>query len=497
MKDNLANTQPDDGAEPELLTMDEAIERLKTTRATLSRWLKSGQIRGMKVGRQWRFYPGDIERFLRGQEPRIEVSGDLAPLRNTLMGRLRDMGEEGPLPVDVDDTATGVVNLMIYLAWRMNASDIHLQADTHDGQDRFGLLRFRIDGVLHEITIFDHRLLGGLVGRWKTMAAVDAGEHTLPQDGRMILDIQNRQLDLRVCFFPAHLGESVTARLLRADAVNLGLDHLGFSKPDLDRLKKAIHEPWGLIVLSGPTGSGKTTALYSCLNEMSDRGLKIMSVEDPVEYLLPGVVQTAIKEQLGLDFTRAARAMLRSDPDVLMIGEIRNFDSAMICVQAALTGHLVLTNLHTENATNTLRRLLDIGVPDFVVADAVKLAVSQRLVRRLCDDCKRPTEPTEADLARAKQLTGEINLEWDTLERNFHEPVGCSKCALGYLGRFVIAESIAVCGELAKSIRNHANAEELRSTAIEQGMQTLAADGILRAARGQTTLREVFRVLAL
>lgn len=477
--------------------MSQAIALLKTTRPTFYRWLRAGKIKGMKVGRQWRFYTEDVQRFLKGQQPRVELPIDIGPLNQTLAAALKRVSGAA-VPVNAfSSPVRATASLAITLAARMRASDIHIEP-----YEEKAVIRFRIDGVLHKVAEFDLRLLPAIVERFKQMANCDVLEKRLPQDGRIGVKFNlgegEQELDLRVNFLPALTGEAVTARVLRRDEVQLSLERIDYSPADRDKLIRAVEQPWGLVIVSGPTGCGKTTVLYACLNRLVRPAVKCMSAEDPVEYMIPGVVQVGINDRIGFGFDRAVRAFLRSDPDVMLIGEIRNLEILMCCLQAALTGHLVMSTLHSDSAAGTLKRMVDIGAQPFVIADATRLVSSQRLVRCLCGKCSVPDPPGDAELARAEQLARTGGLQWETLGEDFRKPVGCPECGqMGYRGRTLIAEMLEVTAEIDQALRGGAPVDELRRIAVGAGMTTMAADGVRRAAAGQTTLAEVFRVLSL
>jgi len=385
----------------------------------------------------------------------------------------------------------------------MRASDVHISPHiAPDGPGGIATLRYRVDGVLHRVATIDLRLLPAIVEQWKRTAACDVHEKHKPQDGRILVKprkpIGDRNidlLDLRVSFLPASLGEAVTLRILDRAAVSLKLDRIDYAPRDRERLLKAIGSPWGVVLITGPTGSGKTTVLYACLNELDHEKAKIMSVEDPVEFYLPGVIQVAVNEREGMSFERAVRAMLRSDPDVLLVGEIRNRDALYAVVQSALTGHLVFTTLHANTAAKALTRMVDIGADPFVVADATKLVMSQRLVRLLCKHCSIAAEPEAKQLELAAELARSSGLGWPLAAPQWKKAVGCDKCGhTGYGGRTVAAEMLEMTPEIGKALREGATPDVLEHIAVKQGMTTLAADGIRRAAAGQTTLDEVIRV---
>ena len=483
----------------ELLGMDQAIARVKTSRATFYRWLREGRIKGMKLGRQWRFYKEDIERFLKGQAPQIDLPADIAPLIRTLSKRVkefraRDISQPNATKVE------RAVTLMIQLGVLMRASDIHITPHIMEGKlQSVAVLRYRVDGALHRVAEIDIRLLPAVVQQWKTMAACNVHECVKPQDGRIMLDLAEKQIDLRVSFFPAALGESLTARILDRDIGGLlKLDRIDFAPRDREKLLHAIESPWGLVVITGPTGCGKTTVLYACLNHVACAERKVMSVEDPVEVFLPWVVQTQLSPTQGVTFSSAVRSMLRSDPDVIMIGEVRDRETLALSLQSALTGHIVLTTLHADESARALKRMVEIGEAPFVVAEATKLIIAQRLVRKLCADCAVTQHPPEDLPARAEALARAGGLDWDSLPKTFRAAVGCPKCGkTGFRGRNVIAEALEVTPEIGAALRRGASVEELRTIAVGQGMTTMAADGVRRAAAGETTLQEVQRVLAV
>ncbi len=481
------------GAEPELLDMKQAIGLLKTTRPTFYRWLREGKIKGMKVGRQWRFERGDIERFLRGEEPRVELRADIGPLTADLAARLRRAGE--PPAEKPDETPVQRVCRLIFALGRaMSASDVHVEPYQHDAR-----LRCRVDGVLHPMGTFDIRLLPAVVEQLKRLAACDVRETRRPQDGRILIeDNDARRLDVRVNFLPAMFGESVTLRLLVREAVRLGLDSLGFAEADLARLRHAIAGRYGLVVVAGAAGSGKTTMIYSCLNELAGPGRKIISVEDPVEFVLDGVIQVGIRPDAGLDFARAMVACLRSAVNVIMLGEARNPELLNLCLQASLTGHVVLTTLHTDTAAGALVRMVEMGAAPFVIGDATRLVLSQRLVRKLCPDCAKPAAWTGEQTALAERIARGAGLSPPSPPRETRRATGCDAChGTGYRGRTPIVETLEVTPAIKELLREGADAEALRDQAVREGMTTMAADGVRRAAAGETTIDEVRRVLGL
>ena len=372
-----ATAAPPNNSGERLLDMTQAIKLLKTTRATFYRWLRSGKIRGMKVGRQWRFERSEIERFLKGEEPRIELRTDITPLLEDLRERTRKLkAKEISLPAQAGPQRA--VKLIVELGIAMDASDIHLAAHTGvHGREKLAVLRYRVDGVLHPAADIDIRLLPAIIEQWKTFAGCNPRE-TTPQDGRIIFEIAGEKegCHLFVSFLPTHLGDSVTARILRRDVSKLTqpvLDTLGFAPRDKEKISKWTKAPWGLIVLNGPTGCGKTITMYACLNHLNTPQIKVMTVEDPVELAFPWMVQVQVNEKTGLTFARVVRSFLRSDPDVIMVGEIRDREVLGLCFQTTLTGHLVLTSLNADESAKALTRMIDIEPAPFMVADTVKL----------------------------------------------------------------------------------------------------------------------------
>ena len=487
-----------------LIDMKEAIRLLRTTRPTFYRWLRSGKISGMKVGRQWRFTREEIDRFLKGEEPRIELRADITPLLSTLRGRLeacegpvRRLCDEG-LPPDAG--IREAVKLMIEVGLAAEASDIHVAPYiTGESDKRTSAISYRVDGVLQKVAEFDTRLLPPIVDQWKAMAACDVHERIKPQDGRIMMALRDSDssIDIRVSFVPTALGESLTARLLSRDiAPTLSLDFINYDRRDKEKLTEALESPSGLILVTGPTGIGKTTTLYACINHLAGPDCKVMTVEDPVEFLLPWTLQVPLRPQEGVTFPAAMRSMLRSDPNVMMVGEIRDTDTLMLALQAALTGHIVLSTLHADDTAAALQRMVEMGAPAFVVADATRLILSQRLIRKLCFHCSKESRPSASHAEQAARRAREGGVDWDALPRRWREPVGCPNCTpVGYRGRTVIVEALDVTPEIGAALRHDASIDELRAVAVEQGMTTMAADGVRRAAEGTTTLEEVARVL--
>ena len=493
-------TQP--GApQANLLDLPEAVELLRTTRPTFYRWLRAGKLKGMKVGRQWRFERSEIYRFLAGQPPRIELPTDIQPFIATLLQRLKEAGAPAPR-LEGLGPAEQAACLIVALGVAQHASDVHLT--THQepgGASSVTVVRLRLDGALEEIARLDSRLMPALAAEFKRMAACDVNEKVRPQDGRVMATLaargpgkSERSVDFRVNFTPSVLGEMVTLRILDRSKVRLDIESLSYAPPDGERLLRALSAAWGTILVVGPVGCGKTTVLYACLQHLAGPARKVVSIEDPVEFTLPWVSQVQLRP--GLSYAALGRSLLRSDPDVIMIAELRDAETAWLAHQAALSGHLVLSTLHTNDAPSALTRLVEMGLHPFVVGDSLKLVVAQRLARKLCPHCSVAETPSRDRLDRAQELARRGGLDWTSLQPGFRQAVGCEKCSrTGYRGRVPIAEMLEASPESGKALREGATADELREAAIRQGMTTMAADGIRRAADGQTTLDEVTRAL--
>jgi type IV pilus assembly protein PilB len=477
--------------------MNQAIALLQTTRPTFYRWLRAGKIKSMKVGRQWRFHREDIERFMKGEQPRIELTTDITPLLKTLGGRLARTGVKEPVRPN-DNPVAQAVDLMVRLGLGLHATDLHIEPQ-HNGQRNEVRFRYRVDGVLHTITICDIRLLPAIMEQWKRMLGCDIHEKAVPQDGMIRMDIGKDSVDIRVCFLPSYLGETLTARFLSGGPeVSFDLDRIEYASRDRQKLDRWLASPSGLILVTGPSGCGKTTVLYSCFHRVVSPGVKAVSVEDPVEFVLSGVTQVEINPKADFDFPRAIRSIFRTDPDVILVGEIRDSETLQVCLGAALTGRLVFSVLHTDEAVTALTRMVNVGAPPFQVVDATKLIIAQRLIRKLCTHCSVAAQPAQEQVSRALDVARTGGIDLASTPRKFRKAVGCVKCGqTGYHGRTVIAEMLEVTPEIGAALRRGATADELRTIAIGQGMTTMAADGIGKAVAGLTTLDEVFGVLAL
>jgi len=379
-----------------------------------------------------------------------------------------------------------LVNSIITEAVRKGASDIHIEP-----YEKFMRVRIRIDGVLHEFMPIPQKLRRAVVSRIKVMAKLDIAERRLPQDGHIKMKLPGRTIDLRVSTLPTLFGEKVVMRILDKTNLTLDLNKLGFEPKPLEDFIYAITRPYGLILVTGPTGSGKTTTLYSAINMLNTPEVNILTAEDPVEYDFPGVNQVQVKEEIGLTFASALRSFLRQDPDIILVGEIRDHETASIAIKAALTGHLVLSTLHTNDAPSAVSRLIDMGIEPYLVAASLNLVVAQRLVRKICNYCKVPDNPSPEALKRLG--ISEKDLEGVTLYRG----EGCPKCNnTGYSGRDGIFEVLPISPELREMIIRNAPLHELRARAVEEGMITLREAAVLKLLRGITTVDEVIRVTA-
>ena len=385
-------------------------------------------------------------------------------------------GEEAPI--------IRLVSRMITEAVRKRASDIHVEPM----EDRV-ILRYRVDGVCHVRDNLPKRMQSALLARLKLMAGVNIAERRIPQDGRIKMPVDGEQIDFRVSCCPAYHGESIVLRILRPESVKIGLVNLGFEPDNLKVFNKIIRRPNGIFLVTGPTGSGKTTTLYSALDVLNRPDRKIITAEDPVEYNFTGINQCQVREGIGLTFTAILRAMLRQAPNVILIGEICDHEVAEIAVQAALTGHLVFSTLHTNDGPTAITRLLDMGVKPFLVASSIQAVMAQRLVRVLCDKCKEPDPDPDRNLLRLVDIT-----EADREVATIYRPVGCAHCGdIGYHGRKAIFEMMRMNAELRELAFNRASLGRIREAATRAGMRDLLADGKIKILRGDTTPSEVAR----
>lgn len=431
-------------------------------------------------GWQWRLLHGqDLDRYL------DMLAGLARPAGEGLyddVSHLRELAEEAPV--------IELVNNLLAQAMDLRASDVHIEPE-----ETLFHVRMRIDGILQSRITLPISRYPAVASRIKLISGMDIAERRLPQDGRVTARVSGREVDIRVSSVPAVHGESIVMRLLPKERSDLSLVKLGMASDDLAEFRQWAREPHGIILVTGPTGSGKSTTLYATLDEVNDRDRKIITVEDPVEFQLPGITQIQANADIGYSFARALRAILRQDPDVIMIGEIRDLETAQIAVQSALTGHLVLSTLHTNDAVSAFTRLMDMGVEPFLVATSVRAVQAQRLLRRLCDKCAKSVAMPSivAGLLDAREMARMHGLG----EPRFREPVGCTACGgTGYRGRVGIYELVGVRPELQQLILAQATAEQMRDSLRKSDAppRTLRVDGVWKAWQGTTSVDEVLRV---
>ncbi len=442
--------------------LDERFERVAISSAQLAELLDERSKLDQEVNNVAQIVVDDI----------FDEQQDLATLRAVV--------EEAPI--------VKFVNLIIVQAVHERASDIHVEPTERDLR-----IRYRIDGVLHERMRQPRSIIPGVVSRLKVMADIDIAERRVPKDGRISLTVDGAVVDLRVSTLPTVHGEKIVMRILdRASSVQ-SLESLGFLPSQLSLYEQAFRKPYGAILVTGPTGSGKTTTLYATLNLLNEETRNIVTVEDPVEYRLENVNQVQTNPKAGLTFANALRSILRQDPDIILVGEVRDRETGVIAIEAALTGHLVLTTLHTNDAASTPLRLIEMGIEPFLVTSSVDCVLAQRLARRLCDRCKLPYMPTEAELIAAKWDFSRVSTEGLAL----YKAVGCPQCGgTGFRGRLALHEVMLMSEELDTLVVARASSEDIRRVATEQGMMELRSDGLAKVALGTTTLQEVSRVVA-
>ncbi|CAB4620690.1 MAG: type II secretion system protein GspE [Actinobacteria bacterium] len=413
----------------------------------------------------------DLDDLTTALEDADEATGD------DLAG-LKEVVEDAPL--------VKFVNLLITQAIQDRASDIHLEPTEQDLR-----VRYRIDGVLHEVMRSPKSIQSGVISRLKIMADINIAERRIPQDGRLSVSAHGKKVDLRVATLPTVWGEKVVMRILDNSTARLDLSELGFTQNNYERYSESFGKPYGMILVTGPTGSGKSTTLYATLNILNRPEVNIITVEDPVEYRLPGISQVQTNAKAGLTFASSLRSILRSDPDIVLIGEIRDHETAQIAVEAALTGHLVLSTLHTNNAPSAITRLTEMGIEPFLVGSAVDAVLAQRLARRLCMKCKEAYTPTEETLTAAK-----VNWDLSTGIPTLYRPVGCPSCSnTGYKGRMALHEVMMVNEEIERLAVEHAPATEITAAALRSGMVTLRNDGMTKVLNGTTSIDEILRVV--
>ena len=406
----------------------------------------------------------------------VEVVEDGAEGAKVDVFELKESADEAPV--------VKLVNMVLVDAIQKGASDIHFES-----YEKIFRIRFRMDGVLHEMLAPPKRLESAILSRLKIMSNLDIAERRMPQDGRIKLRYNTREIDFRVSTLPTIFGEKAVLRILDKDALKLDMTQLGFDEWSLEKFSAVIHQPYGMILITGPTGSGKTTTLYSAIHTINSPDVNIMTAEDPVEYNLKGVNQVQINEGIGRTFSAALRSFLRQDPDVILVGETRDLETAQISIRAALTGHLVFSTLHTNDCPSTIARLLDMGIPAFLVASSLLLLLAQRLGRKVCRACREPYDADEESLVPYGHVpSGKGKVQ-------FYKGKGCATCNFtGMKGRVAIYEVMPISEELRDAILKNASTAELRSMAQSQGMRSLRQAGLLKVLEGTTTVEEVLRV---
>jgi type IV pilus assembly protein PilB len=402
---------------------------------------------------------------------------DLSQYRNETLNDLsvdsENLANEAPI--------IRLVNTIINGAVQAGASDIHLEPFESEIK-----VRYRVDGVLQEIPPPPKNLYAAVASRIKLMAGMDITERRIPQDGRIKVKINNREMDLRVAVAPTLFGEAIVMRVLNRESISLGLEQLGFGAGNMEVFTRMISKPHGMILVTGPTGSGKTTTLYAALQRLNEPTRKIITVEDPVEYQLKGINQMQVNAKLNFSFAQGLRTIVRLDPDVILVGEIRDKETAEVAIQAALTGHLVFATLHTNDAASAFTRLVDMGIEEFLVASTVHGILAQRLIRRICPECRQPYQPSEAELEIAHEYR---------LRMEFIRGVGCDACNhVGYRKQQGIFELLATNDEIERLVMERSSAGKIREAAIRNGMKTLREDGLEKVCAGVTTLSEIIRV---
>ncbi|MDY6796781.1 MAG: type IV-A pilus assembly ATPase PilB [Actinomycetota bacterium] len=416
-----------------------------------------------------------INRYCR-TEADMDISVD------EVAGEIKDAGDEA----EADDAPiVKYVNLLISEAVTDRASDVHIEPMETDVR-----VRFRIDGVLHEIRRNPRQIHPGVVARIKVMSDMNIAEKRLPQDGRASVDIRGKSIDIRAASLPTIYGEKIVLRILDKSASLMGLEDLGFTEEIMEKYSHSFNKPYGTIMVTGPTGSGKTTTMYATLNVLNSVGKNIITIEDPVEYRLPLINQVQVHYRAGLTFASALRSILRCDPDIVMIGEIRDPESAQIAIESALTGHLVLSTLHTNDAPSALTRLLEMGIEPFLIASAMDCISSQRLARKLCERCKEPYEPEE-------EFLDKLGFEWDDgQEHVLFRTRGCPACNnTGFKGRIGIFEVLEMTEDIERLVARNAPHVEIAEAATSKGMRTLRQEGLSKAREGVTSIEEVLRVI--
>jgi len=485
--------QPAEQAPDEVLDLTAAAAFLKVSKPTFYRWLAQDRIKGFKAGTQWRFYRKDLQKFLETEEP-VELR-EPAGIRQAVDKARKERnlpaidwsqvtGEE-----EGGESAAAVTwNILFQEAIKARASDIHLDLNQDEA-----LIRYRVDGVLGEVLSLPREAARPLVARLKLMADADISERRVPQDGRIFVGYEGREYDFRTITVPSMWGEAAVIRIFDQSSTLVGLDKLGFY-PEMQKVfERKMTEPNGLMIVVGPAGSGKSTTLYSALNTLNSLNRKIVTIEDPVIYRMRNVMQVHVNRKMGLTYSVAMRYFQRADPDIILVGDIEDLATIEICIQAALTGHLVLTSMRPLDAPSTISRLLDMGVEPFLIGAALTTVLAQRLARRVCSQCKAEHRPMPALIERLQTETG-----MELAGATFYLGKGCSECrGSGYRGRTSLFELLEMNDRLRELIVRRASTAELRQAAIESGMVTMLQDGLRKAMDGITSIEEVMRVLGI
>ncbi len=464
---------------------------------------REGRILTVAMANPDNIFAIDDIKFITGLEVRPVVATEssikkaidrLYDSADSLASIMRDMEEDFEIVDDIDEDISleevqstdapvvKLVNSLIADAVAKHASDIHIEP--YEKQVR---VRYRIDGMLHEMMSPPFKMKGAIISRLKIMAELDIAEKRVPQDGRIKIRIGSKSIDLRVSSLPTIYGEKVVMRILDKSNLQIDLSKLGFDEKALARFLDAIESPYGMVLVTGPTGSGKSTTLYSALNRINKPFTNIMTAEDPVEYNIDGINQVNVNDDIGLSFAAALRAFLRQDPNIVMVGEIRDLETGSIAIKAALTGHLVLSTLHTNDAPSSVNRMIDMGIEPFLVSSSVIMIIAQRLVRKLCAKCKQPVKLHEETLR-------ELGIEESPEELTLFEARGCIDCNdTGYAGRLGLYEVMPISGTVKEMIIDRKSVTDLKTQAVKEGMLTLRTDGLEKFKRGITSLEEILR----
>lgn len=420
--------------------------------------------------------PSYIQKFI----AKIKLNEEIAQITDNVLSELKDSNNSS---LDGSSAILELIEMILNTSIKRRASDIHIEPSETEC-----FVRSRIDGMLTKIFVFEKEIYAPLISRLKLLSNLDIAEKRKPQDGRFTAIVDEKEYDFRISTLPVMNGESVVMRILDKSKTLISLDKLGLHPLNLKRLKDAMVMPYGIVLVTGPTGSGKTTTLYAALNYIKNITKKIITVEDPVEYQMEGLQQVQVNLKAGLTFASALRSILRQDPDIIMIGEIRDQETLRIAIQSALTGHMVFSTLHTNDAISAITRILDMGIEEYLVSGALSGIEAQRLVRRLCPHCKQKVNLSEETLNKIKDNLPE--------KYQFYSAVGCDKCAgSGYSGRVMISEILPISEKISSMISRNASTDEIAKVAYDEGFIDMFKDGIIHAANGETTLEEIYRVV--